>query len=80
MKTAWTAGLEEDQKTELRADFLSSTKTRKRLGEMLDKKIETARNGIETKGNYAENANWGLEVADQFGYIRALKEIKSLLK
>lgn len=75
----WTKGLKEDEKKELKADFLSSQILRKRLAKIVDDEIESERNALEMRVNYEQNPNWALDHADRIGYIRAMKKIKSLL-
>ena len=79
MKSTWLDGLEEDQKKELKGDFISSQLVRKRLGKLINDKIETNRTGIRKKENY-EVAHFPALVADSIGYERALVEILSLLE
>lgn len=78
MKTSWLDGLDEDQQKLIRGDFKSSLVVRKRLTEMLNKKIEAKRTEVKAKVNY-EKQNWNEFVADSFGYERALDEVISLL-
>lgn len=78
LKTTWYTGLDEDQKKELRADFISAQVLRKRLTKMLEDKIETKRTMMRNDGNY-EKANWNYLMADSLGYERALQEIISLI-
>lgn len=78
LKTVWYTGLDEDQKKELRADFISAQVLRKRLTKMLNDKIETKRTMMRNDDNY-EKANWNYLMADSLGYERALQEIISLI-
>ena len=79
MKSTWFDGLEEDQKKELKGDFISSQLVRKRLTKILKDKIETNRTAIRKKENY-EVAHFPALVGDSIGYERALEEIISLLE
>ncbi len=79
MKSTWLDGLEEDQKKELRGDFLSSHLVRKRLTKLLNDKIDTNRTAVRKKENY-EVAHFPALVADSIGYERALTEIIALLE
>lgn len=79
MKTSWLDGLDPDQQKILRGDFKSSLVVRKRLTEMLNKKIDAKRIEARNKVNYELN-NWSEYIADGFGYERALVEIISLLE
>lgn len=75
----WTKGLTEDEKKELKADFLSSQVLRKRMAKIIEDEIESERNALELRVNYDQSPNWALDHADRIGYIRAMKKIKSLL-
>lgn len=78
LKSVWYNGLTEDQKKDLRADFISAQQVRKRLKEILEDKIDTKRKSVRNDSNY-DKANWENYVADSLGYERALAEIISLL-
>lgn len=78
MKTVWTKGLSEDQKVELRKDFLSSLATRRRLQKLLEEKINASYDTSTAKDGYS-NPNWAYLQADARGYERALKEVISMI-
>lgn len=78
LKTTWYTGLDEDQKKELRADFISAHLLRKRLTKLLNDKIETKRTMMRNDENY-EKANWNYLMADSLGYERAMNEIINLI-
>lgn len=78
LKTTWYTGLDEGQKKELRADFISAQLLRKRLIKMLEDKIDTKRTAVRNDGNY-DKSNWENYVADSLGYERALHEVISLI-
>lgn len=80
MKTVWTSGLESQDKKDVTANFKEAIVLRKRLVEMLEKKIISSRNACVSKDLYSETANWPLLQADGIGYERALKEIISLIE
>lgn len=77
MKTSWFKGLPKQEQEEVKASFKSSLRTRERLEELCEEKLESASNPY--KGQY-ENPNWAYLQADSIGYQRALKEIISLLQ
>lgn len=79
MKTVWYDGLDEAQKKDLRADFISAHILRKRLRKLLDDKIDTKRTAIRKDTNY-EKPNWDNYMADSLGYERALNEIMTLIE
>lgn len=79
MKSIWLDGLEEDQRKELKGDFISSQLVRKRLSKLINDKIETNRVGVRKKENY-DVAHFPALVADSIGYERALVEILGLLE
>lgn len=78
LKSVWYDGLDEDQKKDLRADFISSSILRKRLVKLLNDKIDTKRKAVRNDQNY-DKPNWENYVADSLGYERALAEIISLI-
>lgn len=79
MKTAWTKGLETDAKAEMKLHFNSSVQLRKRLGVMLNEKID-AKNRETMKDDAYDCSNWAYKQADSQGYKRALSEIISLIE
>lgn len=76
LKSSLIKGLEPDQASELRADFISAHLLRKRLKEVLHEKIESKRTSVSL--DY-DSANWQYRVAHTFGYEEALKEVISIL-
>lgn len=79
MKVAWSKGLDKDAIKELRGDFISSQKVRKRLTTLCEKKISTADTKARDKDGY-DCPNWAYKQADIQGYKRALHEVISLLE
>lgn len=80
MKSSWITGITDTQrKQDIRGNFTASLIMRKRLQELLDKKMKESWASSISKDGY-ECANWALKQADARGYERALKEISSLLK
>lgn len=79
LKSVWYVGLDEDQKKELRADFISAQVLRKRLIHLLEDKIDTKRKAVRNDDNY-DKANWQNYVADALGYERALIEVINLIE
>ena len=80
MKTNWIAGLkDQDRKDEIRQSFNASIVMRKRLMELLEKKMKESWVSSLAEGSY-ERPNWALEQADARGYERAMREIMSLIK
>lgn len=78
MKSNWYTGLDESQKKDLRADFISAQVLRKRLTKLLEDKIETKRISMRNDENY-DKPNWNYLMADSLGYERALNEVISLI-
>ena len=78
MKTSWCAGLGEENARDVRKNFKESLVIRKRLRELLDKKIIENRNASLLKGAY-DTPNWAYKQADSVGYERALNEIIKLI-
>jgi len=79
MKTAWTKGLEADAKAEMKLHFNSSVQLRKRLGVMLNDKID-AKNREMMKDDAYSNPSWAYLQADSQGYKRAISELISLIE
>lgn len=78
MKTVWTKGLNAEQTTELKKDFVGSVILRKRLQAILEDKVTLSREGSMTKEGYT-NPNWAYLQADARGYERAMSEVISLI-
>lgn len=78
MKTVWVKGLNEQEKEEMRASFVSSANVRKRLTELLEDKIETKRKANVSEERY-ESPGWAYLQADAVGYERAMREIISII-
>lgn len=78
MKTVWTKGLNAEQTTELKKDFVGSVILRKRLQAIIEEKIKASRDASMGKDGY-ENPNWAYLQADARGYERAMSEIISLI-
>lgn len=78
MKTSLTSGLEKDQATIVRQEFLGAPNLRKRLIEILDKRISSKYMKMEKNDAY-KNTDWNLEHADSIGSIKAYRELISLL-
>lgn len=79
MKAGWTSGQEPERVKDIRSDFKSSTVIRKRLIEMLEAKIESARASSRNETKY-DNPNWPYLQAGLIERERAYLEIISLLK
>ena len=78
MKTSWLSSLNEQQKEEVRLNFLHSAVVRERLTALLNAKIESNDKELVTKEMY-ESPSWALRQADGVGYKRAMNEVISLL-
>ena len=78
MKTSWFAGLDADQKLDVKQTYLSSGVMRRRLKSMLQDKINEHFKAQQLRANY-EKSNWAFEQADAMGYCRALNEVILLL-
>lgn len=80
MKLGWIPGrMDPERKNEIRQSFKAALVMRKRLTEILERKMEES--WTKSMGKEAfESPNWALEQAYARGYEEALKEVKSLLK
>ena len=56
-------------------DLLASRPTMMRLKELLLEEIEDTMSNVVSQKNYKEIPNWDRWVADQFGYVRALRTL-----
>lgn len=80
MKVNWIAGLKDEaRKKEIRQSFTASLVMRKRLMELLEKKMRESWTSSISEDSY-DAPNWALKQADARGYERAMKEIMSLVK
>lgn len=79
MKVAWTKGLVEGEKEEMKRLFLSNAFFRKREQQILLDKITVIRQKNVIEASY-DSPNWALKQADAVGYERALQEIISILE
>lgn len=78
VKTSLFNNLDKDAKTHLKENFIIALPLRKRLGEVLQDKIDAKYKAMRNKENY-EKPSWALEQADGIGYVRALTDYKRLL-
>ncbi len=79
MKTLWTQGLEKDAQKEMKDNFTSSHRVRKRMKELLLNLVEVERKKNRSEALY-EVPNWQYKQADSLGYERALYEVMSLIE
>ncbi len=79
MKVNWIAGLDAVRKDDVRQSFKASLVMRKRLLELLEKKMRESWASSMAQDGY-DTPNWALKQADARGYERAMKEIMSLVK
>ena len=79
MRTQWKAGLSKDEAKEIELQFNASGVLRKRLDVILDRMSASAESAGRSKEAY-DSPNWALKKADETGYLRALAEIKNLLR
>ena len=62
-------------KEDITNDLLASRPTLLKLKELLNKEIEEIMSNVVAQKNYKEIPNWDRWVADQFGYVRALRTL-----
>jgi len=80
MKLGWLNGIKDaDRKSEIRQSFAASLVMRKRLIELLEKKMRESWTSSISQEGY-DSPNWALKQADARGYERAMREILSLIK
>lgn len=56
-------------------ELLASRPAMLRLKELLLEEVEDIMSGVVAQKNYKEIPNWDRWVADQFGYVRALRTL-----
>jgi len=79
MKTSWLKGIEDDQRKEdITASFKACGLIRGRLSEILEDKIVQKFNAMTSEDAFKE-PNWELKQAADAQYVRAMKEIISLI-
>ena len=78
MITSWTAGLNAQDKKDIKANFIEALVLRKRAIELLEAKIDASRTTCLSKNTY-DNPSWALVQADHIGYERAMKELIKML-
>lgn len=78
MKSCWTKGLNDQEKSDLEGSYKAATLLRKRLIEVLKDKAEVSNRNARSKVTY-DNPNWAFLQADNVGYERCLYEIIDLL-
>jgi hypothetical protein len=78
MKTSWLQGLDETRRTEVKQNFKESGVLRRRMIEILYKKIGESNSASRLKSNY-EKPSWAYEQADARGYERAMSEMIELV-
>jgi hypothetical protein len=80
MRTSWTAYIKDpERKEEISKSFNSSLVMRKRLTEMLERKISSKITACQSENLY-ESPNWALLQADSRGYERAMSEVIHLIE
>ena len=79
MRTQWKAGLSKDEAKEIELQFNASGVLRKRLEAVLER-METSTEVAGRSKDAYDCPNWSLKKADEVGYLRALSDIKNLLR
>lgn len=79
MKTSLLNGLNADDKKEIKGLFIEALRLRKRLNEVMLKKIEATQSERLEKINY-DSPSWAFLQADLNGYERGVREAMSLLE
>lgn len=78
MKTSLESGLDKQELEDFRGSFAASKVARKRIAEVLQKKIDSNHVYATSKDRY-DSPSWPYLQADSVGYTRAIKEIISLI-
>lgn len=80
MKTVWTTGLSsDDTKKDIAESFSQGALLRRRLSELLQDKMDTEVVARTKREDY-ESPSWAYKQADSSGYLRALREVISLIE
>ena len=77
MKVNLTRGMTKEDASHMKQLFLEAKPLRDRLIDYMDEKIQAHMTVMMSKDSY--NNEWAYKQADSIGYMRALKELKSLL-
>lgn len=79
MKTVWTHGLKaDDTKKDVEEAYAQGGLLRRRLSELLQEKMESEVVARTKREDY-DSPSWPFKQADSCGYLRALREIISLI-
>lgn len=78
MKTSWLAGLNDQDKDDLKASMLAAAPTFERLTKLLEDKLKAIDKERRSKKNYLL-PTWKYYQADCNGYSRALEELLNLI-
>lgn len=78
MKMSLTAGLDDQEAQDVRADFKGCPTFRKRLIHLLEKEIEALHAEMRSDDTY-ESPNWQLKHVERLGTIKSNKKLISLL-
>jgi hypothetical protein len=79
VKISWLKGLTEEERVELEQLFSASLVVRKKLTEILEGKVRSADRRSVSIESY-ESPSWVYTQADTNGYIRALREVITLIE
>ena len=78
MKTSWTQGVGKELAVDIKQNYKESLVLRRRLRELLEKKMSTSWRSSQSKDGYS-SPNWAYTQADARGYERAMREILELI-
>ena len=78
MKSKWIRGLEPDAVNDVKVEFKTSVNLRNRLIQLIDEEVDNSYKKLEDLGVY-RIFHRKEYIADLFGGIRAMKEIKELI-
>lgn len=79
MKTRILTGLNEQDASELKGQFIASSRLRKRLVEVLEGDIESLRADM-ARDEHFKSPNWNLIQADRIAQEKAIRKFISLIE
>ena len=79
MKYKLLNGLDSDEQSEFKEDFIKAQRFRKRLVEVLNKEIESLQASMRDEDAFS-SPNWAYIQADRVAQTKALKRVTGLLE
>jgi hypothetical protein len=78
MKSRLTNSLEENEASEVEREYLSTSRLRRRIIDLLNKDIDALHLSMRNEEEYS-NPSWAYKQAEKIGEVKALTKLISLL-